>query len=73
IIEIIEHGKNGLLISPEDYVSLAKAIVTLLNDEAFMESIGRNARKRVLEKFSVDRMASETAEYYEIFDKISAR
>ncbi len=67
ITEIIEHGKNGLLISPGDYVSLANAIVSLLSDGDLLTSMGKKARQRVIENFSVDRMARETFEFYRLF------
>jgi glycosyltransferase involved in cell wall biosynthesis len=69
IPEIIDHGKNGLLISSEDHLELTNSIISLLEDYTLMKSIGKNARKTVLDKFSVDRMAMETLKFYDLFNQ----
>ena len=62
--EIIEHQHNGLLVSPNDPIALADAIVRLLNDPDLSELLGKNARNTVMAKFSMERMRNETYEYY---------
>ena len=68
--EIIEHGRHGWLVPPEDPVALADAISRLLQDPALAAELGRRARQRVREKFHVDRMVDEVeAVYREVLDR----
>src|SRR5207249_7590501 len=45
IPEIIENGKNGLLVEPDDPESLAEAIITVLKDQQLQAVLGRNGYK----------------------------
>ena len=64
IPEIVEDGVNGLLAAPRDAASLAAAIVRALNDEALRQRMGEAGFARVRERFTVERMVSETAAVY---------
>lgn len=67
--EIINHGENGLLVEPEDSVGLGKAIIELIRNQSLREKIGRNARRTVVEKYSIDTIADRYLEYYkEIYE-----
>ena len=52
--ELIEPGKNGLLVPPEDPAALAKAIEALIRDPARRLDLGKRAREIVLKRFSMD-------------------
>lgn len=43
ISDIIEHGKNGLLVEPEDIEDLASKIQTLLRDNPLLKKMSRQA------------------------------
>ncbi|MEM4634092.1 MAG: glycosyltransferase family 4 protein [Candidatus Anstonellaceae archaeon] len=62
--EIIQHGKNGLLVQPACPEELNKAIGVLLNDTKLAARLGKNARKRVLENFTWDIVASKVERFY---------
>jgi len=47
IKDIIKHGKNGLLIEPDDSDGLAKAILKLGGDKSEMSNMGMKARATV--------------------------
>jgi glycosyltransferase involved in cell wall biosynthesis len=64
IPEIIEDGVNGALVPPRDAASLAAAIVRALKDEGWRRRMGEAGLTRVRERFTVDRMVSETAAVY---------
>jgi L-malate glycosyltransferase len=64
IPEIVEDGVNGLLVPPRDAASLAAAIVRALKDESLRTRMGDAGYARVRERFTVDRMVSETAAVY---------
>ena len=65
--EIIENGVDGFLIKP-DGVELAKAISKILNNDELRESVSRNARKKVLEKFSIERQICLIEDIYDNLD-----
>jgi glycosyltransferase involved in cell wall biosynthesis len=44
----------GLIVPPGDVTGLANALVTLANDPGLRERLGRNARARLLDRFSYD-------------------
>jgi glycosyltransferase involved in cell wall biosynthesis len=44
--ELVEHGRNGLLVPPADPSALAAGIVTVLQDHALRDRLGRAARRR---------------------------
>ncbi|HCY35795.1 MAG: hypothetical protein DKM50_05935 [Candidatus Margulisiibacteriota bacterium] len=53
IPEIVEDRKTGLLVeNPEDAISLADSLTTLLNDHKMRTSMGRKGRERVENNFS---------------------
>jgi L-malate glycosyltransferase len=64
IPEIVEDGVNGALVPPRDAASLAAAIVRALKDEGWRRRMGEAGLARVRERFTVDRMVSETAAVY---------
>jgi len=63
--EIIEHNKNGLLVPPEDWRSLAEALRRLVSDQNLSLVLSQNARKTVEEKFSLDKHLYEIEKVYE--------
>jgi glycosyltransferase involved in cell wall biosynthesis len=64
IPEVVEDGKNGLLVPPGSAQSLADAVVSLLNDESRRKQIGRAARTSA-EEFTWDRTAQATVAWYQ--------
>ena len=54
IAEVIVDGRTGLLVPPSDPERMAAALVTLLADPARRQSMGRAARLRLEEEFSLD-------------------
>ncbi len=46
--EVIEHGRTGQLVPPEDAPALAAALQRLLQDVSFAEQLGRSAREQAL-------------------------
>jgi glycosyltransferase involved in cell wall biosynthesis len=52
--EIITSGENGLLVPPDDPAALAQAIETLARDPGLRLTMGRKARRLVLERFSME-------------------
>jgi len=62
--EIIQDGKNGLLVPPDDPSSLSEALLRLLRDPAFAVNLGNRGREYVISEFSFQRMIENTDQLY---------
>jgi glycosyltransferase involved in cell wall biosynthesis len=62
--KIIQNQISGVLVSPGEVESLAKWVVTLLQNTAERGRIGENGRRRVQEEFSAERMTSSYLNVY---------
>jgi hypothetical protein len=64
IPEIVEHERTGLLVENSS-AAIAAAIRRLHDDRVFAQSLAVEARRRVEQRFSVDRMITDTIAVYE--------
>jgi len=55
IPEIVENGVSGFLVPPRDESALADAVHKLIHDEPLRKELGENARKRIEERFDVNK------------------
>lgn len=62
--EIVEHGRSGLLVRPEDVDGLADAITRLLLDPDEARFLGTELREKVAKHFSEEEMLRKTAGLY---------
>jgi glycosyltransferase involved in cell wall biosynthesis len=62
--EVVEDGITGLLVRPRDAGALARAMVTLLADGELQARLGRAARRRVADRFSLEHMVRQTEGFY---------
>ena len=69
IPEIVENGKNGILVPPDDPQALAEALIKLLKDQSLQVSIAENGYATVRERFGFDQTA---AKYERAFSDFSA-
>ena len=65
VVDVVEDGKSGILFEPGDVSGLASAMVKLLNDNELRLKLGAEARKRIVDGFSIDRIADEYIRLYE--------
>ncbi|MFD5325817.1 glycosyltransferase [Streptomyces sp. NPDC127092] len=63
-LDTVAHGVNGLLVPPGSPPLLAAAVRLLLADPALRAEYGRAGRRRVLERYSWQRVAGATEESY---------
>ncbi len=61
--EAVIHGENGLLVE-NDPDTIARAIRQLLGDREAAGRMGRQARRTVAEKFTIENMARRTLDVY---------
>ena len=65
IRDVIEHGKNGLLIPPQNPEAMATAIRTLIGSPNLRKSLGAAARQRILNNFTLEKDIGAHMEIYE--------
>lgn len=63
IPEIIEHGKNGYLVEPEDFKKIASYANEILNDEKLSLKMGNQGFKNYKEKFNWDKHVKAISEF----------
>jgi len=59
-----QHLKTGLIVPKEDTFALKEAILKLIHDKHLREQLGKNARQRVEQEFSIQEMVRKTLDIY---------
>ncbi len=62
--EIVMDGVTGILVPPRDPQALAKALLSLLKDQARRQALGAAGRERVVKQFSIQAYIQQTMEVY---------
>jgi glycosyltransferase involved in cell wall biosynthesis len=62
--EILDEGRAGLIVPPEDVKALAEALRKLMADEELRAKLGAAAQRRFEERFHPDRVTGEILEVY---------
>lgn len=62
--EAVIDGTSGWVIPPLDSAAVSKALIAAHSDQAGAAAMGRAARKRAQERFSLQRMCAEHAQLY---------
>lgn len=57
IPELIDDGKNGLLVPPRDVTALTEELARVLCDASLRKLLGQNARRTVTQRFELQRNA----------------
>ena len=68
ILEIIDHGKTGVLVEPDDPPALAHALLDLLKDHSLQRSISSNGYTRVTAQFQCEHTG---AAYERLFESLA--
>ena len=63
--DIITHGVNGLLVEPEDYQSLAQALLVLLRDPVLTSAYGKAARATIEQDYPFEHITDMYLELYQ--------
>jgi sugar transferase (PEP-CTERM/EpsH1 system associated) len=66
--ELVEHGATGALVPPANPLVLAAALRCYVEDGTLRESHGAAARRRVIEHFTLERMAQAYRHLYGALD-----
>ena len=62
--EMIHHALSGWLVPPNDERALATEILNLLRSPSLRRQLGRNARRRVREQFTIPQYLKELERFY---------
>ncbi len=65
--EVVDDGKDGLLVPPGDPNALARSILNLVQDDGRRRSMGRQGRNRIREQFTFDVQATL---YRQLFEEL---
>jgi len=64
LVDAVEHDRTGLLVDPQDIGAAAVALVSVLTDATVADRLGREGRRRVLERFTWDRVIGEARKVF---------
>ena len=62
--EIIDHNSDGILVNVGSVEQIALSVKKLLSDCEMTRTIGQRGRKKVLAKFTWDKIAKRSLKYY---------
>jgi glycosyltransferase involved in cell wall biosynthesis len=63
--EVIDHGRNGLLVPPRDPEALAEALLALLGDDPLCRELGRNAKATIERQYTWEAVGARYVACYE--------
>ena len=64
VVDVVEDGKSGVLVEPGDVSGLTSAMIKLIADVELRQRLGAEARRRIVEGFSIERAADEYIKLY---------
>jgi len=64
IVEVIEDGRDGLLVEPKDSAATAEAILRLTKNHALAKRIGEAALKKIRREYTWNIIANRYLELY---------
>ncbi len=62
--EIIENGKNGFLVNPQQHQEYAQRILEVINNPALQKEFGVKARKKIIDTFTITVVAQQSLAFY---------
>ena len=62
---MIENNKNGILVPVEKPLEIAERLCSLLKEPLQIKTLGKEARKTVVEKYSLQRMVNDLENIYD--------
>jgi glycosyltransferase involved in cell wall biosynthesis len=63
--ELIEDGISGYLVHPQNHDLFAERIIALLNNPEWCREMGKTARRRVEEKFDIQKAVQQNIQFYQ--------
>ncbi|HRQ23157.1 MAG TPA: glycosyltransferase family 4 protein, partial [Anaerolineales bacterium] len=63
-LDVIQDGKNGVLVNVNDGNALAEKILELLDDPEKRAALGKNARESIIDRFSPEKELQANLDLY---------
>ena len=63
--EMMEDGREGLLIDPHQPGQIADAILNILSNPTFARQLGDAGRNRIRQQFSIDSLVNQNIDFYQ--------
>lgn len=64
LLDIVDSGKNGILVEPGDVSGMADAMIEILNDPEHAEKMAGALRSKVENEFTLEQMVEKTLQVY---------
>lgn len=64
VVEVVEHGVNGLLVQPNNHIQLAETILKVIENRNAAREFGMNGRKLVERFFSIEQTVRKIEQVY---------
>ncbi|MBS1639268.1 MAG: glycosyltransferase family 4 protein [Bacteroidetes bacterium] len=64
VSEVIENGKDGFIVDLYAHEAMAEKIAILMQNEILAKQIGKAARQKIIEKFSIENQAKTFYKFY---------
>jgi len=64
VVEVVEHGKTGLLVEPQRPDLLAKSVIELIRNPNRARGMGKRGRERLERYFSINRVINTVEQIY---------
>ena len=71
VLEVIDDGRNGVLVPPSDTAALAHVVCRLLRDPQTARRLGAAARETIAQRFTAALLAEKTLQEYEHVIRVS--
>jgi lipopolysaccharide heptosyltransferase II len=65
VVELIDEGKTGLLVSPKEPEEMAQAVIKILKDRTLARQMVEQAKAKILSRYTLEHMASQTLKVYQ--------
>lgn len=62
--ELMVDNKTGFTVNPKNHEEFASKVVGLLNDPEQCKAFGKSGRERIINEFSVEKVAKQNIEFY---------
>jgi glycosyltransferase involved in cell wall biosynthesis len=69
ILDVVEHGRNGLLFTPGDIDALAACLFEIAQSPELREKLGANARQTIIDEYDLEQM---TDRYLALYHELTA-
>ncbi|MHA1721833.1 MAG: glycosyltransferase family 4 protein [Candidatus Baldrarchaeia archaeon] len=73
IPEIVDHEVNGLIVEPHDVKELSNAIIRLLSNDKERQRMGKNAKKKVEERYDWRKLVFDILRVYEEIQELQVQ